>query len=277
MIVKAGETVGFDLNPENISALESFQVHKRDDRLVPFDAARIYSAVEKAFKAENSIADEDKLDSTTQERVGNITRAVVEDLLQRAHRGEQLQIELIQDAVENQLMKDGYFSVARRFIVYREERKKARALQTGLTSDEEAEAHVFVKHRDGTREYIDPQRIRRALIEACRGYEDRCSWQDIADEVIRSVYNGITPHEIQQALILASRSRIEKEPAYNFVTARLLLKSVYREVWGRSVPQPEIDSTYRTEFKTYLAKGVAAELLDPKLLDFDMGKTLPGT
>ncbi len=57
--------------------------------------------------------------------------AVVERVLGRAVRGEQMEVERIQDAVEDQLMLDGQLTVARRYILYREKRRLARAEREG--------------------------------------------------------------------------------------------------------------------------------------------------
>jgi len=114
--------------------------------------------------------------------------------------------------------------------------------------------------------------IIRGLIEACSGYEGVCSWQDLSDEVVRTLYNGVSPAEIDHAILLTVRSYIEREPAYAFVAARLLLRRVYKQVWGRSVLPYELDKTYRAGLETMVKEGIDYHLLDPKLADFDFEK-----
>jgi len=50
----------------------------------------------------------------------------------------------------------------------------------------------------------------------------------LSEETLRNLYDGVKPQEIEQAMILAARSRIEREPDYTFVAARLLLHSIYQ-------------------------------------------------
>jgi len=51
----------------------------------------------------------------------------------RAAKGKPLEIEFVQDLAETKLMEAGHHSAARRFILYREERRKARALRGDRT------------------------------------------------------------------------------------------------------------------------------------------------
>ena len=55
--------------------------------------------------------------------------AVAQKALDLAADGRELEVELIQDLVENELMRSGQHAIARSYILYREERKKARVLR----------------------------------------------------------------------------------------------------------------------------------------------------
>lgn len=106
-------------------------VRKRDARIEEFNEARICLAIESAFKAVEGIGRDAKLAGPLQVAVKKCADAVVETVLSRAVRGEQLEVERIQDAVEDQLMLDGHLAVARRYILYREKRRLARAEREG--------------------------------------------------------------------------------------------------------------------------------------------------
>lgn len=106
-------------------------VRKRDGRVEEFNEARICLAIESAFKAVEGIGRDAKLAVPLQSAVKKCADAVVEQMLGRAVRGEQLEVERIQDAVEDQLMRDGHLPVARRYILYREKRRLARAEKEG--------------------------------------------------------------------------------------------------------------------------------------------------
>jgi ribonucleotide reductase alpha subunit len=103
-----------------------FRVRKRDGRVEEFNEARILLALESAFKAHRGLSPEEALPEAAQPDVKYCADRVVERVLGRAVKGEELEIEGIQDAVEEQLMADGHHEVARRYILYREERRRAR-------------------------------------------------------------------------------------------------------------------------------------------------------
>jgi len=249
-----------------------FTVRKRDGRSESFNEERIRLAVESAFKADRDIPSDYPLPPEDQAAVVSVTGAVVKRLFSRAVRGEELQIERIQDAVEEALMVQGHVLIARRYIIYREDRRKARALRgdRDLTGHVQAELHVTLS--DGSREVLEPQKIRRTLIRACRGFEDRCEAREMADEALRNLYDGVRIDEIEKAMIFAAKSRIENDPAYGYVTARLLLDVLYRETLPGYEHYHDLTVAHASRFKAYLEEGVAAGRLSPDLLGYDLDK-----
>ena len=235
---------------------QNFSVRKRDGRIVPFDETRIALAIEAAFKADAGAHLDQPLPSAAQANVIRIANAVIHAAITRAAKGEVLEIELIQDFAESKLMEAGHHSAARRFILYREERRKARALRGDRTVEGAPQSQLFVSRPDNSREPFDPQRIRRRLINACRGVEQNCSARDLAEEALKNLYDGVKPDEIEQAMILAARSRIEREPDYTLVAARLLLRKVYREALPEFQTLTELAAQHREHFAAYVARGV---------------------
>lgn len=246
-----------------------FSVRKRDGRTEVFNEERIRLALEGAFKAERHLALDDSLSLEDRDAIANINNAIVESLLACAVRGEELEIELIQDAVEVALMRYGYHHVARRYIIYREERRKARALNAPL-GEVALLSHVSLP--DGQRKTLEPQRIRRTIIRACRGFEDRCQMREMADEVLKNLYDGVRLDEIEKAMIFSAKTRIEIDPAYGYVTARLLLESIYREVIPGFKHYHDLAETHRNHFLAYLEYGVSEKRLSKALLDFDVSR-----
>jgi ribonucleoside-diphosphate reductase alpha chain len=249
-----------------------FTVRKRDGRAESFNEERIRLAVESAFKADRDIPSDYTLSPEDRAAALSVTAAVVQRLFGRAIRGEELEIERVQDAVEEALMIQGHTQVARRYIIYREDRRKARALRgdRDVTGHVQAELHITL--RDGIKEVLEPQRIRRTLIRACRGFEDRCDAREMADETMRNLYDGVRIDEIEKAMIFAAKSRIEMDPAYGYVTARLLLETIYRETLPGFEHYHDITVAHASRFKAYLEEGIAADRLSPDLLGFDLEK-----
>src|SRR6185369_1741393 len=113
-------------------------------------------------------------------------------------------------------------------------------------------------------------RIRRRLIGACRGLEQNCPPRDLGDEAIKNLYDGVKPDEIEQAMIFAARSRIECEPDYTFVAARLLLRKIYREALPPFSTSTELAMQHRDHFPNYIVRGVEVSRLSPDLQTFDL-------
>jgi len=251
---------------------KNFSVRKRDGRVAPFDETRIQLAIEAAFKADAGIHHDQPLPAAAQNNVIRVANAVIVAAIKHAVKGGPLEIESIQDLVETQLMEAGHHSIARRYILYREERRKARALRGDRTTEGTPQAQLFVSLPDKSRELLDPQRIRRRLISACRGMEQNCSARDLGDEAIKNLYDGVKPDEIEQAMIFAARSRIEREPDYTYVAARLLLGKIYREALPSFGTANELASQHRAHFVHYIARGIEVKRLTPELQKFDLPK-----
>jgi len=251
---------------------EEFFLLKRDGRIAPFDETRILIAIELAFKADAGLHRDQSLPEAAQRNVIRVANAVIQAAMAHAVRGKPLEIEFIQDLAETKLMEAGHHGVARRYILYREERRKARALRGDRTVEGTPQAEIRVSLPGGGSEPLDAHRIRRRLIGACRGVEDTCSARDLTGEALRNLYNGVKPEEIEQAMILAARSRIEREPDYAFVAGRLLLQKIYREALPGFSTAAELATQHREHFEKYVALGVEVGRLSPELLTFDLKK-----
>jgi ribonucleoside-diphosphate reductase alpha chain len=251
---------------------QTFSVRKRDGRVAPFAETRIQLAIEYAFKADAGINQDRPLPNAAQSNVIRVANAVIETMIARAMKGDILEIEIIQDEVETKLMEAGHHSVARRYIIYREERRKARALRGERTIEGLPQAQLSVQLPNGTSEPLDPQRIRRRLISACRGIEQNCSVRELADETLKNLYDGVKPDEIEQAMILAARARIEREPDYTYVAAGLLLRKIYREVLPMFETSAELGTQHRGHFSNYISHAIEVGRLSPELQKFDLPK-----
>ena len=88
---------------------------------------------------------------------------------------------------------------------------------------------------------------------------------------MRNLYDGVPIDEVYKASILAARTLIEKDPDYTYATARLLLHTIFKEILGRrSDARPRWPSATPTTSRSFIKKGVDNELLDEKLLQFDL-------
>jgi ribonucleoside-triphosphate reductase (formate) len=92
------------------------EVVKRDGRTVSFDKTKISDAI---FKAATAVGGEDKI-------VAEELALAVTLFLRKQFASEKPSIEQIQDAVEKVLIETGHAKTAKAYILYREERTKAR-------------------------------------------------------------------------------------------------------------------------------------------------------
>jgi|GEM_PF-5318094 len=204
--------------------LDAVRVAKRDpaDGMVPYDRQRIRNAIMKAFLAEQRSLQGEALDH----RVDPIVDAVEQQVAQRALGRPTLSVavEEIQDQVELVLMKSDHEEVARRYIIYREDRARERAAQAETTSLL-LPVELMVALPDGTREPLDLERLKVQIEEACHGL-DGVSADDVLEVLARDVYNDITPTDLRTAQIMAARSLVEQDPDYSKVSARLVITAI---------------------------------------------------
>lgn len=91
------------------------QIVKRDGSIEEFNVDKIISAVEKAFKSCNK-----KMPQYLYDMIGALFGTL---------EGDTIGIEEIQNKVEDVLMNDKHFDVARSYIIYREQHKQARFIR----------------------------------------------------------------------------------------------------------------------------------------------------
>ncbi len=251
---------------------KEFKIRKRSGHLETFNEQRIELAIESAFKAELGLAGESALPELIRSEVEQVANAVVRKVLTGAVHGEELEVEHVQDTVEAELMEKGHHQVARRYILYREERKKARTLRGEKTYEVVSKSELTMQSRDGERVPLDLPALNRKVVRACRGLESVCAAREITDEAIKNLYDGVREEEVEQALIMAAKARIEREPAYSYAAARLLLDTIYKEVLGVDLNCADLQVRHREGFKHYIDIGIEVERLDPKLKQYDLDR-----
>ena len=255
-----------------IRARAEWIVRKRDGRKAPFEPKLVYRAISNAFRAELNLAANQPLDADLEKEIVAITEQVTSDIAGDASTDGGVSVESIQDMVEIELMKRGHYRVARRYIVYRSEHEKIRSLQPSETLEdaEPVKPRLFVKLEDGVRVPFDSNRIRRRLELACQGLPE-CDPTDLLQEVMKSVFDGISVAEIYRATILAARCRIERDPAYDTVASRLLRMVISNEALGGSPSNSQdYSKLYRNQFEHYVIDWIVADRLTPELRKFDL-------
>ena len=132
---------------------------------------------------------------------------------------------------------------------------------------------IKVKKRNGKLEEFDVEKINKCVYRACAGIDgNNVSASEVILDAQLQLYDKITTKEIDEALILSARAKIEKEPNYSNVAAALAVNALYKEVFRESVDSDTFDLQYKKSFVQGVKKLVKNEILSPKLLDYDLKK-----
>ena len=123
---------------------------------------------------------------------------------------------------------------------------------------------LSVKKRNGRLEPLNVEKINRSVSRACEGLEG-VSVSEIVLDAQLQFFDKITTKEIDKALILSARSKVDKEPNYSYAAARLLLNTIYKEVFGEGVDSDLFEIQYRKSFVTNLKALIKNDRLDPRL------------
>ena len=123
----------------------------------------------------------------------------------------------------------------------------------------------------GEKVAYDARAIAQMIFEACQGFEASVSAEDILTEMKHNLFEGMPSKEITTAAIMSARSFTERDPAYTYVTSRLLLQGLFEEVIGDRFTIAERKEMYTNYFPKYLDVGIENGRLDTRLLsDFDL-------
>ena len=244
------------------SAPGQIQVIKRTGEIATFNAEKISVAIGKAFLAVEGQQGADS--SRIHDRIEQLTEMVLNTFNRRLPSGGTIHIEEIQDQVELALMRTGEQKVARAYVIYREQRATARQ-QAG------ANHHPTLQITDanGQLQPLDLGALTATIETASAGLEG-IDVQAIVDETVKNLYNGVKESDIATTMMMATRTRIEQEPNYTYVTARLLCNELVGtglEFLGLATDTLESDA-----LEPFLKKGIELDLLSPDLLNFDLAK-----
>lgn len=256
-------------SPRNIKIL------KRDGKkFVRLNPMKIASAIEATFRDAREI--QEATPGNVIDAVNLVTSKVVNRIVELNKAGTTIQIELVQDEVERQLMTSNYFEEAKAFILYRAKRAQIRDLQTevaehpeAVTEDQGREFSVVTAN--GTPGKLTEKYLRDKISFAAKDLSG-VNAEEVFQDAIRNFYEGIKTAEVEQSLILAARAKVELEPNYSYMTARILLDSIYQETMNASVTEKDLEKKHSEYFKKYINDGITYKRLDPKLKEFDLEK-----
>src|SRR5712692_9330419 len=256
-----GTTTLADLSTAVQPEFSQYRIIRRNGAVVGFEPGKISVAVTKAFLAVEG--GQSAASARIRELVTALTDAVVSALVRRQPAGGTFHIEDVQDQVELALMRSGEHEVARAYVLYREKRSEARAQEAAQKKPvPQPQLHTV---EDGVRRPLDLARLGELIASACESLGEVVDSKLILAETLKNIYDGV-----RKSAVLSARALIEKDPAYSYVTARLLLHTIRREVLGEEFLQAEMKKRYAEYFTEFVTRGIRAELLDERLANFDL-------
>jgi len=245
--------------------LAQYQIIRRNGAVVPFEPNKIAVAMMKAFLAVHGT--QGAASASVRETVEDLTQGVIRALMRSRPSGGTFHIEDVQDQVELGLMRAGHHEIARAYVLYREKRAQERAQKTVTPAAPAPALHAI---DNGQRVVLDMTRLGNIIDAACAGLGTDVKPEPIVAETLRNLYDGVPMEEVYKACVLAARTLIEKDPDYIFATARLLFHTIAKEVLGQDVTQADMAEAYVEYFPQAIARGVEGELLDSRLLQYDL-------
>ena len=255
----------FDTWSQNSRFLQH-KVIRRNGAVVAFEPSKISVAMTKAFIAVDG--GQGAASVRVREVVARLTNDVVNALLRRQPDGGTFHIEDIQDQVELALMRSGEHDVARAYVLYREDHARERAKLKQKSATEAAVETLYVVD-NGQRMPLDMAKLSTLIESSCHGL-DTVDASLILKATLKDLYDGVSLDEVRKSTILSARVLIEKDPAYSYVTARLLLNNMCYEVLGEEVTQQAMGAQYKEYFPAFIKRGIEADLLDQRLAQFDL-------
>ncbi|MDG0994754.1 MAG: ribonucleoside-diphosphate reductase subunit alpha [Akkermansiaceae bacterium] len=236
---------------------------RRSGNVVPWSQTKIEIAVRKAFL---SIKEDP-------EAAVKVAHAVTDTI--RNGDSAFAHIENVQDIVQEELMRQGYFKAAEAYILYRAKRAQMR-LDEAPEEDPNQESMVVVTMPDGDTQFWDGTELKKRIAFSSIGLDLCLSEQEIEQELRRSIGAEITREDLTATIILNAKSLIERDADFAKFAGRILLTFIYEEVLDWNILTDGIRAlkiAHQRSFKKYLAHGVKIKRISPDVVaQYDIDK-----
>lgn len=131
-----------------------------------------------------------------------------------------------------------------------------------------------VKKRNGRLEPFNEQKIRACVDRSCVD-KNGVTYEGVDQDAVMfnariKLFDGIKTSEIDASLVKSARGMIEQEPNYKYVASKLLLNTIYKEVFGTGVDSDAFALQYRTCFIVNLKKLIKAGIVNREMAKMDL-------
>ena len=188
-------------------------IQKRNGQYQDYDNNKIKKALEKAFNSLNQTIRDNDLED------------IIKDIEQSLY--DQINVEMIQDLVEESLMKHGYLQVAKAYILYRQKHSEQRKVINELLD--------LLKDND----------LEKVLLAIQQDYpQDEYSLQLLLVKFKSFYKENMTLQDTLMILAKASNELISKEaPKWEMISARFLSYEINRRV-DQKMTEYKLDCLY---------------------------------
>ncbi|NGX39253.1 MAG: Ribonucleoside-diphosphate reductase 1 subunit alpha [Chlamydiae bacterium] len=248
-------------------APQNLKVERRDGSQARFNPMKISATIEAAFRVSRNLqgpSPQEVIDA-----INLLTQKMISRTVHLHKKGIPLTTELLQDELENQLMREGFFKVAKEMILARADVITPTSEKEEEESDPNARKFTFITEKKQKKTITDKE-LKKRIAFACRGLEKEVSIKDLLDLCILNFYEGMKEKEVDLAVIMAARSQIEKNPAYSKAASRLLLDVLYRETMGLVASDKKLKKQHAQYFKEYIKHAISIDRISKELEDFDL-------
>ena len=128
-----------------------------------------------------------------------------------------------------------------------------------------------VTKRSDITEEFNEDKIKACVERACHDLGDTDAREVVYNARI-NLYDGVPTSEIDKSLIKSSRYLIEREPQYRYVAARLLLATIYKEVFGEGADTDAFELQYRKTFIVNLKELIKQGMINKEMAKMDLKK-----
>ncbi|MFP4166520.1 MAG: ribonucleoside-diphosphate reductase subunit alpha [Opitutales bacterium] len=237
---------------------------RRNGQVVPWSEAKIEIAVRKAFLSLH-------MDSTP---AVEIARAVTDRLNETGQAF--INIEDVQDTVQEELMRHGYFKAAEAYILYRAHRARIReAGEEAVMEDSGQASMIVVTEENGENSFWDGADLKRRIEFASIGLDLNLDEESIENELRRSLYPEMKRKDLNKTIVLNAKALLERDADFARFAGRILLTYIYEEALDWDIVRDGVErlkDAHRRGLKSYLKHAVGIERLNPELLSFDMDR-----
>jgi ribonucleoside-diphosphate reductase alpha chain len=212
------------------------KIRRRNDEVVDFDRSRIENAIELAAVACGE-PDRTFIPVVTDFIVKDIDHVYGEIFTNRMPS-----VEDVQDIVERNLMKFNKFEVAKEYIIYRASKQEER-VEAHETLVKKFEKNGFqVMKSNGGKEDFDFEKIEKMFSLAVRGYEDKCSFDELMEAFKKNIVEDMKTSDIAKLLVKTCIDLVNVENiSWEHVAGRLALFDLYKKAGkNRDMKQSEI-------------------------------------